>query len=317
MIRKPTTLVLGAGASHTYGFPLGKGLVTMICNELTDPDGPMRRLLRATGMSSEILGELHNSLRWTRPESIDVFLTRNPELREVGKAAIAACLVPREHDAAIYDANEGHDWYRYLFTRMLGRSLSAFKANRLQVVTFNFDRSFERAMFLAVRDNFRVRDSDAAEACATVPIVHLHGALGEPRWLKPDAENARPYQPRRPRLVYPGDPETTLDPQEIIECASALRLFDEGCDDAASEDALALFQKSERVLFLGFGYQADNVRKLQCGEWWTTVTEKNGTIYGMPPGEVAAARRQFPEPLPLRPEPCLDFLRNSDYIHDD
>ena len=33
MITKPTVLILGAGASVDYGFPTGRGLVSLICSE--------------------------------------------------------------------------------------------------------------------------------------------------------------------------------------------------------------------------------------------------------------------------------------------
>jgi hypothetical protein len=32
MIKTPTVFILGAGASKAYGFPLGGGLVSQICN---------------------------------------------------------------------------------------------------------------------------------------------------------------------------------------------------------------------------------------------------------------------------------------------
>ena len=41
MITVPTTLILGAGASEPYGFPLGVGLLNKVC-ELENAPGPLK-----------------------------------------------------------------------------------------------------------------------------------------------------------------------------------------------------------------------------------------------------------------------------------
>lgn len=38
MIKQPTTIILGAGASNDYGFPLGKELVIQIIEKLENPE---------------------------------------------------------------------------------------------------------------------------------------------------------------------------------------------------------------------------------------------------------------------------------------
>jgi hypothetical protein len=39
VIQRKTVLVLGAGASEPFGFPIGKKLVEMIVGDLTNPEG--------------------------------------------------------------------------------------------------------------------------------------------------------------------------------------------------------------------------------------------------------------------------------------
>ena len=45
MIRKPTVLILGAGASKPYRFPSGERLVRLIIDGLGDPSQELSRLL--------------------------------------------------------------------------------------------------------------------------------------------------------------------------------------------------------------------------------------------------------------------------------
>lgn len=45
MIELETVLILGAGASWDYGFPTGSELVSKICTNLMDSDGPQYGLM--------------------------------------------------------------------------------------------------------------------------------------------------------------------------------------------------------------------------------------------------------------------------------
>src|SRR6267378_303056 len=94
MIEKRTVLILGAGASMPYGFPSGSGLRRHIIEYLDE-------LLSAD------------------TTSIDVFLERRTEFVEIGKAAIAATLIPLESTRNLFQTWTlpsvlmSQTWYQY------------------------------------------------------------------------------------------------------------------------------------------------------------------------------------------------------------
>src|SRR5437867_2239815 len=85
--------------------------------------------------------------------SLDAFLETHPDFLKLGKEAIAQALILCEADSNIA-ARRKDGWYRYFFDKTLQgapRGVSprdAFLLNRFSIVTFNFDRSFERALYL-------------------------------------------------------------------------------------------------------------------------------------------------------------------------
>jgi hypothetical protein len=60
------------------------------------------------------------------------------------------------------------------------------------VITFNFDRSFEYRLFRMLRGSYGLDDNQAGKLCAVVPVLHIHGSLGDhtgvlPLYSKPTA----------------------------------------------------------------------------------------------------------------------------------
>ena len=92
MIRKKTLLILGAGASYPYGFPLGAGLITRLLSyqarDIFVNDGNYDH-------RSTQLHQFQNRLKLSRASSIDYFLNQHPDLAEFGKflvyIAITGC----------------------------------------------------------------------------------------------------------------------------------------------------------------------------------------------------------------------------------
>ena len=110
--------------------------------------------LKNNGFATALSIEFAAALRRARPYSIDAFLEMRREFREVGKAAIANALLRAELNSEIAKVKPAVDWYRYLFNRsFLLKSQDHFRAQvrNLTVVTFNFDRSFEWALFSSVK----------------------------------------------------------------------------------------------------------------------------------------------------------------------
>ena len=74
MIKNPTVLILGAGASYPYRFPLGEEMVTGILNKMTaEPE------TFYAGTRPGDLEDFKQKLRKADPTSIDAFLEGNDE----------------------------------------------------------------------------------------------------------------------------------------------------------------------------------------------------------------------------------------------
>ncbi|SRR6266567_7368983 len=136
VIRKPTVLILGAGASAPYGYPLGGALVERILT-LTDPGGaggPLHRVL--IGAFVAPLADFNRRLRGSETSSIDDFLESNPDYAELGKLCIAGALTVHGPPFG-YPVLPNLHWYKYLWERLRqGAAVSRqFGENRLRVVT--------------------------------------------------------------------------------------------------------------------------------------------------------------------------------------
>lgn len=101
MIAARTVLILGAGASKPYGFPLGVELTASILEGLgSDERNGLSRMLRACGFDSEEIDRFRNRLSALGTKTVDRFLEHQPEFLKIGRTAIAATLVPCEDGPA-------------------------------------------------------------------------------------------------------------------------------------------------------------------------------------------------------------------------
>jgi len=115
--------------------------------------------------------------------SVDAFLENRREFLELGKAAIAATLIPFESEGAfrrLYNNKYLKDmnWYEYLF-KQIGSTLDEYNKSQLSIITFNYDRSFEQFFFRALKSSFNLQDDDCLTYLNKIPVIHVHGKLGE------------------------------------------------------------------------------------------------------------------------------------------
>ncbi len=179
MIRSQTVFVLGAGASQAYRFPDGESLVRLAI-DFTETEGMPGKVaeLQALGIDEARAQGFRDQLAKSLVESIDAFLETRQEFLDIGKRVIARLLMPLEQPD--YLPAREDDWYAYLLNRMIKGSPDDFRANRLSVVTFNFDRSFEWALFTTLQARYGLSDDEAGDLASSVKVIHVHGDLGQP-----------------------------------------------------------------------------------------------------------------------------------------
>lgn len=251
MITLPTVLVLGAGASADYGFPSGRSLLLQICNSLgAQEDVGLKKTLLDLGFGRNEIGPFAMELRFSMQPSVDAFLENRPEYMEIGKAALAGCLIPYEDPGVLYQRAVKLTWYEYLFNQM-GASIDEFKSNQISFVTFNYDRSLEYFLFAALESSYGIGEERVVELLSSIPIIHVYGQLGLPQYL---SEDGRAYGPK-------------LTQEAIKKCVAEIKIIPELADETEEfRQAHKLISKAERLCFLGFGYHRTNVLRLRVNE---------------------------------------------------
>jgi len=303
MIRKPTVLVLGAGASAEYGFPTGRSLLLHIVRELR---GSSRLHLDMTecGFSDHLIKQFSSELSASNQPSVDAFLEQhknNTDYENLGKAAIAASLIRFEDTPAI-DNRDELKLYEYIWGRA-SATPDTYAANALSILTFNYDRSFDeflRRSLCASHPEFRTREKPYEVAVSRFPIVHLYGLLGSVD------ENHESY------LKYGGADHPALPPT-IMAAAKGIKLYHQAKFDQHSVDLIhERIETAEIICFLGFGFYPINIKILQfCGLGKNRRTEYYASSYGLMPGEekVALEALGFPVDFARRDLKCLPALR--------
>jgi hypothetical protein len=199
MIDEPTCLILGAGASAPYGLPTtnelrhlmlpyrsdagaavaGEFPLTMAEKPWSDAETPAKQWLIYLNEVTDSAGLKHllqdffSKFSGT-DRSIDWFLRRNDAtFGDVARLQIAAVLLACERWNKLHD-----DWYRLLSEEIIPRNLEAIEEGRLSVISFNYDRSFER-YFLSQFENLCGFPIDEARAALRkIRIEHVYGQLG-------------------------------------------------------------------------------------------------------------------------------------------
>jgi hypothetical protein len=256
MISKPTTLILGAGSSMPYGFPSGYKLRKLLCDEQN-----LQRLHGSGIFTRREVEDFRYAFLNSSMESIDAFLANrgahklpnsHVSYSHIGKAAIAATLIKYEDPNNLSNLDNEDHWYSYLWQH-LGRTKEDFEKSDLSIITFNYDRSLECYLLLALQHSFGISEAEAIESLKKIPIVHVYGKLGE---LDPSSKigEFRPYTP-------------VVTDSQIMAAADGLKVIAESRDDeAVFENVRSLLSKAERICFLGFGFDSTNVRRLNIAD---------------------------------------------------
>jgi len=307
MITTPTVLILGAGASADYNFPTGRRLLLNICQEAS-PNGQLFSFL--TERMETPPGQVERfaqALRHSQAPSVDFFLENRKNFEEIGKLAIAATLIPYENYGA-FGPTQKPRWYETLFSLMVegGR----FEENQLSIITFNYDRSLEAFLFLALQNLYGLEPENAEERLRKIKIVHLYGSLGA--GLRP-VDLERGYQAER-RGNW------------ITAAAKCIKIAHEVQPGEEFEMAKRLLCDAEEVLFLGFGFHPVNVQRLRLDEVCAFHKKNNKNARwlacrtGIGDGETARARVYLKGVIPgvlfSRDESwgINDYLRNTECL---
>lgn len=272
MIKSKTVLILGAGASYSFNFPLGPKLVDDILEFIKTPYDDKRLALakEVTSTNDDTLNEFHDALKYSGKISIDTFLESRHEFMGLGKALIACVLCRSERKDNIFSARSGtrSNWYYYLFDKM-GSTLSEIEGsiNNLAIITFNYDRSLEYFLYHALMNSYRLNADTCRGIISNLNLIHFYGLLGELSELNPKGRRFR----------------NELGEDGLIKCIEGIKIIREGETQADGiKRAHEYLEIAKRIIFLGFGYDRTNLRRLKIKDIIHSKSDSfSGTAYNL------------------------------------
>ena len=326
MITRSTVFILGAGASTPYGYPSGRGLVQEIINALSD-QSYLYKLCIGLEYDPKEIRDFLITLKNADPPSIDSFLELKRNSEELGKTLIGLALFMKEHPETLTTpkGDEGEKWYGDLVNKLKTSSVNDFSKNKVSFLTFNYDRSFDHYLFTSIKNSYDDLSDDekCAEIVRTIPIIHLHGQIGTLPWQNEHGEE-RPYQSKsneiellikNSKLIG----EKKIDGTPLIEArhfvnehiSSQIKIIHENelDNDPAFKDAHRLLKDAERVYFLGFGYNDENLRRLKIADLSENITKE------VAPGSTATVRRTIEGTAHEIGEVRRDQIYSANKIH--
>jgi hypothetical protein len=299
MIDKPTVFILGAGASHPYGFPTARELRTDIVDHFQNRyekhvghsgEDIYHQLLQHGYPGPDLAKAFVESFDRSSTESVDLFLSRHHKLEKIGKMAICLSILDAERSSRFGDrvAEPEEDWYFHLYNK-LTRELTGSGAyrelakNSISFVTFNYDRSLEFFLFDSLRHSFEdASESGVAEVLLSTPIVHVYGQIAPLPWQNPDEWQVLPYG----RDL--GDTKPNL-----LQIINNIHVVHELRTNPELDKARKLIQEAQQIFFLGFGYAKENLEALGFPEVLTREHVIFGTAMDARPKEIGDLQDSF------------------------
>ena len=290
MIKKSTLFILGAVASKPYGYPTGKELRRYICKDFSrnlDYDEVYSGYNVAKTITFEsTINTFTNAFSNSSIHSIDKFITLNQDFSEVAKIAIIKKIMSDEQNSRFNEDmnDEKEDWYSYFYNEMISEvikneEIDKIKENNISFITFNYDRSLEFFIYNSLINSFRTlndRKNKVIELYRQFPVYHVYGKINDFPW---ESNNGLDY-----RSMSDGPYERFIDNIRII--------YDKRREEDL-EKIKALFDKYNRIFFMGFGFAKENLDILSIPEVIKPTHEIFCSAYGLTEKEILRIKVRF------------------------
>lgn len=297
MFRARTVLIVGAGASAEFGFPLGGALLKDIA-ERVDISYEFSQLKRGDYVVADALRSaldaktdltsynehLHSAWQLVASSkqglSIDNVLDalEDEKASRVGKFGIVRSILAAEEASPLskwvdhfpneIDINAfSHTWLDQL-TKLLteGRRKSQIGEifKNLSIINFNYDRIIEQYLPFAIANYYGLKPAEVREVMPNLPIFRPYGKAGSLPWEKTD------------QSVGFGHCRAA----DVENAAQQILTFTEQVQDANLVAGIReSIQSADRIVFLGFGYHRQNLELLRSAA--PKHVEIRGTSFGI------------------------------------
>jgi hypothetical protein len=271
MITEETVFILGAGASKPYGFPLGNelkddirknfisGLEKMLLYDESREPIRYNQLIVKNGI--EKAKELFNALK-SRISTIDQILSlpNNKELVEIGKQAIIERILHWENECVLKQdskVEDDDDWMRYLLEDLIYHikvnmdgKYNKLNSLNLNFITFNYDRSLEY-FFRKELPALNLNEDYIKIFCDK--IIHIYGKVAPLCWSNNDKTKSIPF----------GIQKNHLESKKYID---NIFLIEDKRNNNNYEKNHKIINESQNIIFLGFGFDKQNLKLLKIPE---------------------------------------------------
>lgn len=280
-VSSETLIVLGAGASHDFGLPLGEGLKENIRTKLDiqirnfghSRESRDDRIVDAYGLLAhsepngrDIAPYLAASLKIAAAmpncDSIDDYLEKhqgNPLYEVCGKIAIALCILEAERKSTLAPKDGQPEpaespsfntsWmsrFMRTVTKGITRANIASAFDNMLIVNFNYDRCFELYAYYWLRNVYDLDHGEADQVVNKIQMIRPYGYLGP---LPPITGGKGVH--------FGADPS----PKLLIDISRSMKTYSESKKDNAHTETIASFlAKARKIAFFGFGFHEPNMK---------------------------------------------------------
>lgn len=269
MLQRPTTFVIGAGASQGFGFPVGSELAKTIAGsfdlhfewdrQIKGSPAVYEGVKRAIpGITNQAAFDLCHQIRkgLIHYDSIDDYVeaASSDYVSVAAKIAIFESISAAERKCSLakLGSHENSDHVAALRdswpAQLLRLALRGVKHSNISglfdtisVISFNYDRALEHYLFWALKD-LGFDDEVVAEAIKSLEVLHPYGTLGP--------------------LPWQGKPTTPFGGGQVdlATAYSSIRTYSEQLEDKGElKNIRDAVDDAETVVFLGFGFHKQNV----------------------------------------------------------
>ena len=289
-----TLVVLGAGASKPYGYPVGSELKNKIIHSILGNNGVVFEILKELYPVEELV-KFAKAFMNSRISSIDAFLVhQNNRYAEIGKIAIAAVMLESERSLNLFP--ESADWFSYFFNKYFGPSNVPLEERGVAFITFNYEFTLQRMLRKALESAYNLEFNRSIELLEQIPILHVYGNIGdEPisrngKFLDRDSIDFRRYR--------------------ATEASKSIKVMYED-REVIDKKFSGYFYEASTIYFLGC--ECDKLNMERLGVDWSKV--KGGikcSRYGLREAETIEASTRFEPAKPIfgsNAWDALDLLR--------
>lgn len=297
MFRAKTVLVVGAGASAEFRFPLGGALLKDIAKriDISYQHGQLQRgdhviaqaLRNALDAKTDVSSyneHLHSAWQLVASSkqglSIDNVLDalEDDKASKVGKFAIVRCILAAEEASPLSKwvdhfpdqinletfADTWLDQLTKLLTEGRRKSQIGEIFENLSIINFNYDRIVEHYLPFAISNYYGLKPADIRDVMPALAVLRPYGKAGNLPWE--NAENAVAFG--------------NCGAANIEIAAEQILTFTEQVQDENLVNGIrSIIQNADRIVFLGFGYHRQNLELLKVAA--PQHVEICGTSFGM------------------------------------